>query len=119
MKQSYDRNRAQRLVPLLRSISLELSDRLHEIRILQGRIAALERRGGSVDELLDMKATRATHRRELRYAQHELERLGCVQDESHPFRILIPGADGEVAHGFALDANDACLRRVSTGTAVG
>lgn len=119
MMKAYDRNHAQRLLPLLRSIGNELAERLHEVRILQGRIAVHERRGGDVHELLDLKATLATQRRELRLTAKELERLGCTLDESHPGRILIPGADGDVAHGFAWDASDPTLRRVSTGTAIG
>jgi uncharacterized coiled-coil protein SlyX len=119
MKNTYDSNRAQELVPLLRSISLEISERLHEIRVLQGRISATERQAGQDDQVLDLKAALATHRREVRLAQRELEHLGCVLDEDRPFRILIPGIDGDVSHGFAWDANDPHLRRVSTGTAVG
>ena len=118
MNKAYDRSNAQRLLPLLQSIGQEIAERTHEVRILQGRIALHERRGGDVDELLDLKASLASHRRELRYAHAELEKLGCSLDENHPLRILIPGADGQVEHGFAWEANDATLRRVSTGTAI-
>ena len=118
MNKAYDRSHAQRLLPLLQSIGQEITERTHEVRILQGRIALHERRGGDLENLLDLKATLSSHRRELRYAQKELERLGCSLDQNHPLRILIPGADGQVEHGFAWEANDPTLRRVSTGTAI-
>ena len=119
MKKAFDRQLAQQVLPLLRSIGLELSERLHEIRLLQGRIALTESHDDGLEELPHLLATLANHRREVRMAAKELERLGCTLDEDCPGRILIPGADGNMAHGFALDASDATLRRVSTGTAVG
>ena len=119
MKKAYDRQLAQQLLPLLESIGQEIAERLHEVRILQGRIAVQEYHGGEVTELLDLKATLANHKREVRLASKELERLGCTLDDDCPGRILIPGADGEVAHGFTWEASDPSLRRVSTGTVVG
>lgn len=119
MKKAYDKTDVQRLLPLLRSIGLELTERLHEARILQGRVAAHERSGGEVSDLLELRGALAEHRREIRLAEKELERLGCTLDDAHPGRILIPGADGDVAQGYAWTADDPMLRRVSTGTAVG
>ncbi len=119
MKKAYDRTHAQQLVPLLRSIGIELTERLHEIRVLQGRLAAQERLDAPAEAVADLNAALSNHYRELRLAQRELQRLGCTLDDNHPLRILIPGADGEVAHGFALDADNTTLRRVSTGTALG
>jgi hypothetical protein len=119
MKKAFDRQLAQLLLPLLRSIGHELSERLHEARLLQGRIALAENRSDDLEELSNLHATLSTHRREVRMMAKELERLGCTLDDSCPGRILIPGADGDVAHGYALDVSDPTLRRVSTGTAVG
>lgn len=117
MSQAYDHQTAQRLLPLVTSIGIELSERLHEVRILQGSINLRERNGDIDDELLDLRAQLANHRREIRYAGKELERLGCAIDQNQPGRILIPGADGEVAHGYTWAASDPTLRRVQTGTA--
>jgi len=118
MKKAYDRIRAKQLVPLLQSVSRELAERLHEIRIIQGRLAVLERTGEGSAELLDLKASLSTHLREVRTIARELKRLGCVLDGNRPGRILIPGIDGDVAHGFAWDLTDPLLRRVSTGAAL-
>lgn len=119
MKKAYDRQLAQQLLPLLQSIGQEVTERLHEIRVLRGRISAHEQADGDIEQLLGLKATLANHKREVRLAGKELERLGCTLDEDCPGRILIPGADGEVAHGFTWEASNPSLRRNSTGAVIG
>ncbi len=118
MKKAYDRELVQRLLPLLRSIGVEIAERMHEERVLQGRIAVYERRGEYCAELFNLRAALAVHRRELRLARKELETLGCVLDRNHPGRILIPGADGDVENGFTWAASDPTLRRAATGVAI-
>lgn len=120
MNKAYDTQHAQQLVPLLESIVREVADRLHEIRILESRIGRIEAEAGeqASSEFFDLKASLATHRREIRLATRELERLGCVVDGRHPLRIIIPGSDGNLDHGFQWDPSDPMLRRVSTGTRV-
>ncbi len=101
-QKSYDRTRASRLVPLLRSISREITERAQAVRILEGRLRAMARSSSvKSDEQINTEAQLASERRELRLAIRELSRLGCTIDEEHPFRILIPGEDGELAHGFS------------------
>ena len=39
MKRAYDRDRARQLIPLLGSITQEISERVHEALIIQGRLA--------------------------------------------------------------------------------
>ncbi len=119
MKKAYDSQHAQKLLPLLQSIGQEVTERLHEIRILRGRITAHEQGDWGVEQLMGLKASLANHKREVRLAGKELERLGCVLDEDVPGRILIPGTDGEVAHGFIWEASDLALRRTSTGGVIG
>ena len=125
MKKAYDRTTARQLVPLLKSITREVVERLHEVRIFQGRLALLEQ--GKSDgrqsdamsaEYLDLRAALSNHRREIRLAMKELERLGCVVDEHNPLLIFIPGTDGNIDHGFQWDPADPRLRRATTGTAV-
>ena len=120
MKKAYDRTTARQLVPLLESITREVVDRLHEVRIFQGKLALLEQ-GKSVggtrsEEYLDLRAALSNHRREIRLAMRELERLGCVVDEHNPLLIFIPGSDGNIDHGFQWDPSDPTLRRATTGT---
>lgn len=125
MKKAYDRTTARQLVPLLESITREVVDRLHEVRIFQGKLALLEQRsldgnGGSEKsgECIELRAALSNHRREIRLAMKELERLGCVVDEHNPLLIFIPGSDGNIDHGFQWDPADPTLRRAATGTAV-
>ena len=116
MKKSYDRTDAKRLVPLLRIISVELADRLTEIQLLDQRIETLSKGKGTDrhhHEIVDLQARVAVHNREIRMAKKELERLGCVYDESVPSRILIPGRDGNIERGFSWDAGDGSIHRVT------
>lgn len=117
MKKTYDRTRAEALVPLLHTIAEEIADRTHEIRVIQGRLSRLQS-DGDLAEILELKARMAIHRRELRMTLRELDRLGCVVDERNPRRILIPGTDGNLEDGFEWEASDPTLRQVSSGPAV-
>lgn len=106
-RHTYDLVSVQRLLPLLRSIGAELQERSDAIENLDQRV--LELRGRNTqrrkksDALLNAEADLANHRRELRHTQGELTKLGCVQDQDHPMRILIPGHDGAIEHGFTWD----------------
>ena len=103
MLRAYDHDSAQSLVPYLESITLELKERRHEIRVLESAIDRLQRTDGPSTEIGDLRAALANHRFEFRLALEELERLGCSVDEHKPFRVLIPGADGSLVGGFAYE----------------
>ena len=125
MKKAYDRTTARQLVSLLKSITREVVERLHEVRIFQGRLALLAQEtldsGAAVTssgEYIELRAALSNHRRQIRLAMKELERLGCVVDEHNPLLIFIPGSDGNIDHGFQWDPSDPTLRRSTTGTAV-
>lgn len=106
MMRSYDRNAARDLVPLLESITRELTERRRAARSTESAISRIQRRGGSSADLTDLRALLATHRREIRLALAELERLGCAVDEEHPSRVLIPGVDGRLEGGYAWDPDE-------------
>ncbi len=114
MKRAYDRDRARNLIPLLGSITREIAERAHEARILQGRLGKLEDEP-MCEELVDLRAKLASHRREIRLSLKELERLGCAMDEDAPGQIRIPGRDGDFDHGFQFDPGSYSLRRVESG----
>jgi hypothetical protein len=109
MMRSYDRNAARDLVPLLESITRELTERRHEARVTETAIRRLRRQGGTAEELTDLRAILATHKREIRLALAELERLGCSVDTDRPSRVLIPGVDGSLEGGYAWDPDEAEL----------
>ncbi len=100
MKKAYDSDRAKNLVPLLESISRELTERHAAIAKLERGLRSFPDSEAPNAEELDLRAELATQRRELRLAQKELEKLGCAVDENDPGCIRIPGADGKLERGF-------------------
>ena len=102
----YDRQRAGSLVPLLRSITTEMLERARRIEELEARIGRSSARA-------DIEAQLAGQRREARLARRELERLGCVLDADHPLRVLIPGTDGELGHGYAWSPLDETIEALA------
>ena len=105
----YDPERAEALLPLLGSITREIRERSQAIDRLEQDCLRLRRTRTDRQRRSDSEAELAVHRRELRVAQRELERLGCALDDDHPLRVLIPGADGELEHGWAWDPRDGTL----------
>jgi hypothetical protein len=108
-RHSYDPERASALLPLLRSITAEIRERSETIDLLElelqelgDSLRARERRG-------EVEADLSIQRREIRVVRRELERLGCALDQDHPLRVLIPGADGALVHGFAWSPLDGKL----------
>jgi hypothetical protein len=96
MKQSYEREEAERLVPLLRSIGREVRARQSELARIEDRMSALRpTRHVHGDELARLESERSTHCRALRHAEEELARLGCRLDEGEAVRILVPADRSE------------------------
>ncbi len=109
---SYDPERASALLPLLRSITAEIRERTETIDALESALQELGKTRRTRELRGDAEAKLSTERREIRVARRELERLGCVLDEDHPLRVLIPGADGELGHGFAWSPLDEKLENL-------
>ena len=106
MNKAYNCKGADELIPLLRSIQQEVRERREEILRLESSSRVFKRRAGQHPRLASIEAELMTHRRELRMAERELQRLGCSMDGERPFRVLIPGDDGAIEHGFAWDLGD-------------
>lgn len=105
----YDARHAKALVPLLRSITNEIQERTRAIAQLEVQLAGPTRADGDDQgiELEDRVAAELSiHRRQLRLATRELERLGCALDQDHPLRVRIPGSDGKLDHGFVWSPLD-------------
>lgn len=109
-RHSYDPERASALLPLLRSITAEIRERSEAIDALERELQDLGRTRLGRERRGDIEAALSVQRRELRVAHRDLERLGCALDEDHPFRVLIPGADGALDHGFAWSPLDEKLQ---------
>ena len=99
---TYDRDLAERLIPFLRSVTREIRERSAKIDRLDRALESRERRDPVAQRNL-MQARMVEHRRALREAERELARLGCMLDDDHPLRVLIPGGSGSFEGGFAFD----------------
>jgi hypothetical protein len=103
-KPVYAEPQAEKLLPLLVSIGREVKNRIRAIDELEQKLAKY----GPSNPARDMAATElvaqvSLHKRELRRALKELERLGCDLDADHPLRILIPGLNGPMAFEGSLE----------------
>jgi len=118
-RSSYDRRGAEHLLPLLRSIASEITERSDAIEKLEERLLVLRstwKNGKPSDEYMNVQSEISSQRRETRLSRLELARLGCTLDEDRPLRVLIPGADGSFDSGFAWDGTVDSLVRVSPAT---
>ena len=117
MDHRYTPQRAEQLVPILRSISSEIAERSRAIEQLEGVLETPAAKRTHNRETRNLGASLALQRRELRFAKQELARLGCAQDEDHPLRIRIPGEDGTLEGGYTWIPNEEHLRRNEVQTA--
>jgi hypothetical protein len=105
-RRTYALQDVERIVPLLRSIGREIKARRRAADEMQQHLDAL-RTGAVVPDgpspTRSLEAQIAVHRREVRSAEVELERLGCRLDDEHPLRILIPSPNGEWAFDGHLE----------------
>ncbi len=116
-RHSYDPERASALLPLLRSITLEIRERSEAIDAIERSLLRVGRKTDLAEHRRRSEAQLSVHRRELRLAQRELERLGCTLDGDHPMRVLIPGTDGDLKHGYAWSPLDERLESLMAGAA--
>ncbi|MBL8859267.1 MAG: DUF2203 family protein [Planctomycetes bacterium] len=105
----YDAHHAEGLIPLLRSITNEIQEREAAIDRATAHLMAIE---GAVDtaERTNLEAELAVHKRELRFARRELERLGCELDADYPMRVLIPSSGANRKASFAWSPADEKLQ---------
>ena len=112
MNNRFTPERAERLLPILRSIAREIGERSRAIERLESALASATTRPRGADvRARAVSAELAHQRRELRFAQRELARLGCALDEDHPLRIRIPGEDGTLAGGYTWSPAEDAPRR--------
>ncbi len=119
MNKTYDLHGAESLIPLLRVIQREIGERKSAIRNLSKRIQGIDfdfARPESLRraEVTNLQAEAATHRKEIRLAAAELERLGCAFDTSDPRTVHIPGANGTHEHGYTWRVGQAQISELAT-----
>lgn len=103
-RHTYDRSRAERLIPLLASITREIRERNGELDRLE---RAREADPSGWKSRLELRV-RELHQ-ELRRSEREIALLGCMLDREHPLRVLIPGGAGRFEGGFAFDGLSGAL----------
>lgn len=119
MNKSYDSESAKRLIPLLRVLNREISERraairsaateVHRLRRDHSRIGSRERR----DEVIRLQARISTHKLEIRRTERELARLGCLVDAQDPATFHIPGRSGELEDGYVWHVGDSRIQALS------
>ena len=100
MKNAYERAQADRMIPFLASISREVGER---VRIIRRKERVLERLRSNATEDAETRVLQselANHKRALRHAEKELERLGCALNDSPTRSVLIPGPSGALQGGY-------------------
>ena len=108
----YTPQRAEQLLPILRSIAREIGERTRAIEGLEESLESpTPARGRSARAPQGLSAELAHHRREFRFAKQELARFGCTLSEDRPLSILIPGEDGQLESGFTWTPVEDRLRR--------
>lgn len=107
----YDREDATRLLPLLNSITREITERQELLEKIEAGMKALDgkpqRTGLGIHDLV---AEAAMNRRELRHAREELFRLGCSIVGTAPMTIRIPGCKGDSKRSFVYRSGETVLR---------
>jgi len=109
----YDRRNAIELLPLLAAIGREIQDRNKALQRLEAEIARLEKSKSTstlTGRLHGLIAEIATHRKGLRVAKVELERLGCSVVGTEPLTFRIPGRVGEANHSFVWQTGNPVLQ---------
>ena len=102
-KRVYAEPQAEKLLPLLVSIGREVKNRMRSIDEIEQKLARYGPSKPRDRAAAELVAQAALHKRELRTALQELERLGCDLDADHPLRILIPGLNGPMAFEGSLE----------------
>lgn len=115
MKQiTYDQTRASSLLPLLGAIGREIQERAEALARLEIELESLttDEHSSQQDQTLfhSKTAEAAAHRRGLRHAKAELERLGCSVVGTEPLTFRIPGRVGEANHSFVWQTGDPVLK---------
>jgi hypothetical protein len=90
MSTAYDSN-PFRSLPLLRSIAVEIEERGRALaRVEAALVECREAPRQREEQERQLVAEASTHRRELRLARQELERLGCTVVGTEPLTLRIP-----------------------------
>ncbi len=103
-RKTYEQKEVLGLLPLLGSIGREIEERAAALAELESKLES------ETEGRHNMAAEAAAHRRGLRLARAELERLGCSVLGTTPLTFRIPGRVGEANHSFVWQSGDPVLK---------
>jgi hypothetical protein len=107
----YEQEEVLGLLPLLGSIGREIEERTAALEEIEARIESLSEAFSTKRvDLQILIAEAAAHRRGIRLARKELERLGCSVVGTTPLTFRIPGRVGEANHSFVWQTGDPVLK---------
>ena len=109
MKKTYDRAQAERLRPLLEAIAAELDERHSALERLERQLRHQRVEGVDDQATANVVAELATHKREIRLATQELDRLGASVDVGSRSVVRLPGPDGSWETGYRVSAGDGAM----------
>ena len=89
----YEKDDANRLLPLLESIGRELEERTAKLAVLELELVAQGNAPDGDPVVSDLVAQIAAHRKGLRQCRSELEKLGCSVLGTEPLTFRIPVQD--------------------------
>jgi len=100
------------LLPLLGSIGREIEERTLALEEIERQLESISQlsSGERNEEYYELVADAAAHRRGLRLANQELERLGCSVLGTAPVTFRIPGRVGEANRSFVWQTGDPVLK---------
>ena len=107
----YDRRGARELLPLLGAIGREIQERTETLERLERCLEQFDSRPNTdPGEIRELVTQAAAHRRGIRRARKELDRLGCSVVGTEPLTIRIPGRVGEARRSFVWQTGDPVLK---------
>lgn len=107
----YDHELARELLPLLAAIGEEIEERSERLEELEAKIEACSSQPSHDERQVEQwVAEAAAHKRGLRMARDELEKLGCSVVGMEPLTFRIPGRKGPAKRSFVWQAGDPALR---------
>ena len=103
-RKPYEQEEVLGLLPLLASIGREIEERSSALVELESKLAK------GLEDSHNLVAEAAEHRRGIRLARAELDRLGCSVLGTTPMTFRIPGRVGEANHSFVWQTGDPVLK---------
>ena len=105
-QKTYERAEAERMAPLLQSMTREIQERTKTVAKLERSLAALDSEGAPKSDRALLRSEIYTAFQGLQAVRKEAKRLGLAIDDSQPPRIVVPCEGGDWIYGGSLDGTN-------------